>query len=177
MELLKLNYLEFKEEQEKKANECIDGKVYFAFGTSKEEVKTKLEEQGVSVENVVGIGAGGYILKECYDDVLKFFVKQSKELKEFTLNNLNEALVCEFANYELEISLSYSYKTFLTDVLGFTEAEIEENKDEINKAIADYKEDFYKYNWRRSLILWGYSSAFIKSKGYSLKDVIEYERR
>ena len=51
-------------------------------------------------------------------------------------------------------------KTFLTNVLGFTETEIEKNKDEINKAIADYKEDFYKYNWRRSLILLGYSSGF-----------------
>ena len=146
MELLKLNYLEFKKQQEEKANEFTEGKLFFAFGTTEEEVKTKLKEQGVSVENVVGVGAGGYILKECYDDVLTFFDKQSKELKEYTLNNLNEVLVCEFANYELEISLSYSYKTFLTNVLGFTEAEIEENKDEINKAIADYKEDFYKYN-------------------------------
>ena len=141
-----MNYKEFKEEQEKKANEFTEGKLFFAFGTTEEQVKTKLEKQCVSVENVVGIGAGGYILKEYYDDVLKFFDKQSKELKEFTLNNLNEVLVYEFANYELEISLSYSYKTFLTSVLGFTEAEIEKNKDEINKAIADYKEEFYKYN-------------------------------
>ena len=141
-----MNYKEFKGEQEKKANEFTEGKLFFAFGTSEEEVKTKLEEQGVSVENVVGIGAGGYILKECYDDVLTFFDKQSKELKEFTLNNLNEVLVYEFANYELEISLSYSYKTFLTNVLGFTEEEIEANRPEIDKAIADYKEDFYKYN-------------------------------
>ena len=141
-----MNYKEFKEEQEKKANEFTEGKLFFAFGTSEEEVKTKLEKQGVSVENVVGIGVGGYILKECYDDVLTFFDKQSKELKEFTLNNLNEVLVYEFANYELEISLSYSYKTFLTNVLGFTEEEIEANRPEIDKAIADYKEDFYKYN-------------------------------
>ena len=145
MELLKLNYLEFKKQQEEKANEFTDGKIYFAFGTS-EEVKTKLEEQGVSVEDVVGIGAGGYILRECYDDVLKFFVKQSKDLKEFTLKHLNEALMYEFANYELEISISYTYKTFLTNVLGFTEAEIVANRPEIDKAIADYKEDFYKYN-------------------------------
>ena len=141
-----MNYKEFKEEQEKKTNEFTDGKIYFAFGTTEEEVKTKLEEQGVSVENVVGIGAGGYILKECYDDILKFFDKQSKELKEFTLNNLHDVLTYEFANHELEISLSYSYRSFLTKWIGLTEEEIEENKDEINKAIADYKEDFYKYN-------------------------------
>ena len=141
-----MNYLEFKKQQEEKANEFTEGKLFFAFGTTEEQVKTKLEEQGVSVENVVGIGAGGYILKECYDDVLKFFDKQDKELKEFTLNNLNEVLVYEFANYELEISLSYSYKTFLTNVLGFTEAEIEDNKEEIEKAIKDYRIDFYKHN-------------------------------
>ena len=141
-----MNYKEFKEEQEKKANEFTDGKIYFAFGTTEEEVKTKLEKQGVSVENVVGIGAGGYILKEYYDDVLTFFDKQSKELKEFTLNNLHDVLTYEFANHELEISLSYSYRSFLTEWIGFTEAEIEENKEEIDKAIADYKEDFYKYN-------------------------------
>ena len=141
-----MNYKEFKEEQEKKTKEFTEGKLFFAFGTSEEEVKTKLEKQGVSVENVVGIGAGGQILKEYYDDVLTFFEKQSKELKEFTLNNLHDVLTYEFANHELEISLSYSYRSFLTEWIGFTEAEIEENKEEIDKAIADYKEDFYKYN-------------------------------
>ena len=34
-----MNYKEFKEEQEEKANEFTDGKIYFAFGTSEEEVK------------------------------------------------------------------------------------------------------------------------------------------
>ena len=42
---------------------------------SSNEVKTKLEEQGVDIENIVGVGAGTYILKEYYTDVLKFFDK------------------------------------------------------------------------------------------------------
>ena len=141
-----MKYKDFKKQQEEEANEFLDGKMFFAFGTTEEEVKEKLEAQGVDVENIVGVGAGTYILKECYDDVLKFFDKQAKELKEFTLNNLNDVLTYEFANHELEISLSYSYKSFLTEWVGLTEAEIEENKDEINKAIADYRKDFYKHN-------------------------------
>ena len=141
-----MNYREFKQKQEEEANQFTKGKIFFAFGTSEEEVKTKLEEEGVSVEEVVGVGAGTYILKKYYDDVLKFFDKQGKEFKEFTLNNLHDVLTYEFANYELEISLSYSYKSFLTEHIGLTEEEIDENKDEIKKAIADYKDDFYKHN-------------------------------
>ena len=99
-----------------------------------------------NIENIVGIGAGTYILKEYYTDVLKFFDKQAKELKEFTLNNLYDVLTYEFANHELEISLSYSYKSFLIEWVGLSEKEIEENKDEINKAIADYRTEFYKHN-------------------------------
>lgn len=141
-----MNYLEFKKQQEEEANQFTKGKLFFAFGTTEEEVKAKLEEQGVSVENVVGVGAGGYILKDSYNDVMAFFDKQAKELKEFTLNNLNDVLTYEFANYELEISLNYSYRSFLIEVLGFTEEEIEENKSEIKKAISDYRTDFYKHN-------------------------------
>ena len=141
-----MNYIEFKKKQETEANEFTKGKIFFAFGTSENEVKTKLEEQSVDIENIVGVGAGTYILKEYYTDVLKFFDKQAKELKEFTLNNLYDVLTYEFANHELEISLSYSYKSFLIEWVGLSEKEIEENKDEINKAIADYRTEFYKHN-------------------------------
>lgn len=141
-----MNYIEFKKKQETEANEFTKGKIFFAFGTSENEVKTKLEEQGVDIENIVGVGAGTYILKEYYTDVLKFFDKQAKELKEFTLNNLYDVLTYEFANHELEISLSYSYNSFLIEWVGLSEKEIEENKDEINKAIADYRTEFYKHN-------------------------------
>ena len=75
-----------------------------------------------------------------------FFDNQAKELKQYTLNNLHDVLTYEFANYELEISLTYSYNSFLKQVIGLTPAEIEENKEEIQKAIAEYREDFYKHN-------------------------------
>ena len=141
-----MNYREFKQKQENEANQYTEGKIYFAFGFSETEVKEKLDKQGVNGAEVVGIGAGAYVLKECYDDVLRFFDKQAKELKEYTLNNLNDVLTYEFANYEIEISLSYTYRSFLIEVLGFSEKEIEENKTEINRAIQDYKKDFYEHN-------------------------------
>lgn len=142
-----MNYIEFKTKQEEEANSFTDGKLFYAFGTTEEEVKNKLKANyNVEAEDVVGVGAGTYILKDSYEDVLKFFNKQAKETKEFTLNNLHDVLTYEFANHELEISLSYSYRSFLTEWIGLTEEEIEANKEEIKKAIQDYKEDFYKHN-------------------------------
>lgn len=142
-----MNYREFKAKQEEEANEFTEDKLYFVFGTSEEEVRRKLkEEYNVEAEDVVGIGAGTYIKKENYTDVMKFFDKQAKEFKEFTLANLYDVLTYEMANHELEISLSYSYRSFLTEWVGLTEEQIEENKEEINKAIKDYREDFYKHN-------------------------------
>lgn len=142
-----MNYKEFKEEQEKKANEFTDGKIYFAFGTAEEEVKRKLKEDyNVESSEVVGIGAGTYIKKEDYKEVMQFFDQQAKDFKEFSLANLYDVLTYEMANHELEISLSYSYRSFLTDWLGLTEEEIAANKDEINKAIVDYRKEFYEYN-------------------------------
>lgn len=142
-----MNYREFKKKQEEEANDFTDGKMFFAFGTTEEEVKAKLKnDYGVDASEVVGIWAGTYILKSEYDNIMKFFDKQGKESKEFTLNNLHDVLTYEFANHELEISLSYSYKSFLLEWVGLTEDEIEENKEEINRAIRDYREDFYKHN-------------------------------
>lgn len=142
-----MNYIEFKQKQEEEANAFTDGKMFFAFGTTEDEVKDKLKnDYGIDASQVVGVGAGTYILKDSYEDVLKFFDKQGKEQKEFTLNNLHEVLTYEFANHELEISLSYSYRTFLTEWVGLTDKEIEDNKEEIKRAIKDYKEDFYKHN-------------------------------
>ena len=142
-----MNYKEFKEEQEKKANEFTEGKLFFAFGTTEEEVKRKLKEDyNVESSEVVGIGAGTYIKKENYSDVMKFFSKQAEEFKEFSLANLYDVLTYEFANHELEINLDYSYKSFVIEWIGLTEEEFNANEEEILKAVNDYRKDFYKHN-------------------------------
>ena len=142
-----MNYIEFKKLKEEEANEFTKDKLFFALGFSEEEVRRKLkEEYNVEAEDVVGIGAGAYILKDSYNDVMKFFDKQAKEFKEFRLANIYDSLTYEFANHELEINIGYSYRSFLIEELDFTEEEIEANKEEILKAVNDYRIDFYKHN-------------------------------
>ena len=142
-----MNYIEFKKLKEEEANEFTKDKLFFALGFSEEEVRRKLkEEYNVEAEDVVGIGAGAYILKDSYNDVMKFFSKQAEEFKEFRLANIYDSLTYEFANHELEINIGYSYRSFLIEELDFTEEEIEANKEEILKAVNDYRIDFYKHN-------------------------------
>lgn len=142
-----MNYTEFRKLKEKEANEFTKDKLFFSFGFTEEEVRRQLKEDyNVEAEDVVGIGAGTYILKDSYTDVMKFFSKQAEEFKQFRLANIYDSLLFEFGNHELEINLDYSYRSFLTEELDFTEEEIEANKSEINKAIQDYRTDFYKHN-------------------------------
>lgn len=142
-----MKYTEFKKLKEEEANEFTKDKLFFSFGFTEEEVRRNLkEEYNVEAEDVVGVGAGAYILKDSYSDVMKFFDKQAKEFKAFTLNNVYDVLIYEFNNNELEINWDYSYKSFLTEKLDFTEEEIEANKSEIDKAIKDYRTEFYKHN-------------------------------
>ena len=141
-----MNYIEFKQMQHEEANTFSDGKLYFIFETTEEKVIEKLAENGLRPEEVVSIGSGTFIKKTDYEDFINFFSNQAKAFKEFSLNNIYDVLIYELANHELEINLGYSYKSFLTDWLDLSEEEIESNKEEINRAIKDYKENFYKHN-------------------------------
>lgn len=141
-----MNYKELKKKHEEEASEFSKDKIYFVFGSSKEEVIEKLAEKGVKPEEVYSMGAGGYIKKEYAEAFDSLVEKQAKEKKEYALANVYEVVYHELANYEAEISLSYSYNDILTIIIGFTPEEIEDNKEEINKAMKDYREDFYKYN-------------------------------
>jgi hypothetical protein len=138
--------MEFKKMQESKANEFINNKIFIAFGTTKEEVTRKLEEQGADTSSIIGLGAGAYVQEKDYKETMKFFDKIAKENHEFTLNNIYEVCKYEFGNYEMEISLSYTYDSFLREVLDLTTEEIKANVADINRAIKDYKKEFWEAN-------------------------------
>lgn len=141
-----MNYRELKKKHEEEASAFSKDKIYFVFGSSEEEVIEKLADKGVKPEDVYSMGAGGYIKKEYAEEFDSLIDRHMKEKKDYALANPYEVVYHELANYEAEISLSYSYNDILTIIIGFTPEEIKANKSEIDKAMKDYREDFYKYN-------------------------------
>lgn len=141
-----MNYKELKAKQEEEVNEFSKDNIIVILVSSKEEALAKLEAEGLTVEDVVNLGAGLYLKKESVPEYNELVKKHDKEFYEYYFNNVYEVTKYELWNYEAEISLSYSYHDILTKIIGLTEEEIEANKVEIDKAIADYKEEFYKYN-------------------------------
>ena len=142
-----MNYQELCNQHQKEAEEYTDGKLFFAFGSTKEEVTQKLyNDYGVTPEKVTGIGAGGYVLTEFLPDLNKFLLKQADEKKEYTLANIYEVVLYELWNYEIYISLDYDLYGLCSEILDLTDDEIQANKDEINRAWRDYKREFEKLN-------------------------------
>lgn len=140
-----MNYKELKAKQEEELNSFSKGNIIVLIGT-KEEALAKLEAEGLTVEDVVNLGAGLYLKKESIPEYNELIKKQDKEYFEYFFNNVYEVVKYEAANYEMEISLSYSYDEFLNKIIGLSDEEIAANKDEINKAIADYRKEFYEHN-------------------------------
>ena len=141
-----MNYKELKAKQEEETNEFSKDNIIVILESTKEKALAKLEAEGLTVEDVVNLGAGLYLKKESVPEYNELVKRHDKEFYEYYFNNVYEVTKYELWNYEIEISLSYSYHDFLTKIIGLSEEEIEANKPEIDKAIADYKEEFYKYN-------------------------------
>lgn len=141
-----MNYKELKAKQEEELNSFSKGNIIVILASSEEEIKNKLIEENITKEDVVYLGAGLYLKKEAIPEYNELIRKQDKEYFEYFFNNVYEVVKYEAANYEMEISLSYSYDEFLNKIIGLSDEEIAANKDEINKAIADYRKEFYEHN-------------------------------
>ena len=142
-----MDYKELLNQQQKEAEDFSDGKIFFVFGSSKEEVTQKLfKDYGVTPDKVTGIGAGGYVLTEFLPDLTKMLLNQADERKQYTLQNIYEVVQYYCWDYELYISLSYTLKSLCTDLMDLTEDEIQANKDEITRAYKNYCKEFEKLN-------------------------------
>ena len=141
-----MNYREFKEKQSEEMNEFSKDNIIVILESSEDKVEAKLEAEGLSVEDVVYLGIGLYLKKEAVPEYEALVEKQSKEEHEYILANVYEAVNYTCWNYEIEISLSYTYNDVPTKLLGLTAEEIEANKEEINRAFKDYRKEFYELN-------------------------------
>lgn len=140
-----MNYKKLKAKQEEELNSFSKSNIIVILEFTKEKALAKLEAEGLTVEDVVDLGAGLYLKKEAVPEYNELIKKHNKEFHEYFFNNVYEVIKYEAANYEMEISLSYSYDEFL-NIIGLSDEEITDNKVEINKAITDYKKEFYELN-------------------------------
>ena len=92
------------------------------------------------------IGAGGYILKEYTSEFYEIINRHFDEKKEYTLNNIYEVVKYYLWDFEMEISISMTLKELLEDFLDLSQEQIKQNATEINRAIDDYKKEFYECN-------------------------------
>ena len=140
-----MTYKELLDKQTQEANEFSKNKIYWLFG-SEDQVNQQIKERGHVPDDFIYIGAGGYLLKEYETEYNNLITRHSKEKKAYLLANVYEVVNYCYWDYEAYISLTYNYNTILTDLLGMTKEEIEANKDEIQRAKADYIREFEKLN-------------------------------
>lgn len=141
-----MNYNELLETHQEEASLFSKDKIYFIFASNETEFINKLSEYGLNPDDVLSIGAGGYIKKEYIKEFNDLLVKQAEEKKKYTLNHIYEVVLYYCWDYELYISLSYNLKTLCSDIMDLTPEEIKANKGEINRAYKDYCIEFEKLN-------------------------------
>lgn len=141
-----MTYEELLEKQKEETNQMVkDNKIMYFIGDSKA-IQRKMEDKGVNEDQLVYIGAGAYIKKDCYDEVNAMFDRHAKEQKQYTLNHTYEVVKHYLWDYEIEISLSYTYNDAIYKLVGLTKDEANERATDIKKAIEDYKKEFYEIN-------------------------------
>ena len=141
-----MSYQELLNDHETELNNFSKDKIFYFFGTSENEILNKMQEKNLKPADLISIGLSGYILKEYWPEFKEILNRQAKEQKEYTLNNIYEVVKYYCWDYEIEISLSYSYNDVLTILCDLNETEIKENETEIKRAFKDYKKEFYELN-------------------------------
>ena len=141
-----MTYKELLKKHEDETSQMVkDDKILYFIG-SKEDIQNKMKQKGVTANDLVSAGAGAYIKKEYYDEVEAMFDRHAEEQKQYALANTYEVVKHYLWDYEIEISLSYTYEDAIYKLVGLTKDEANERADEIDRAIKDYRREFYEIN-------------------------------
>lgn len=141
-----MTYKELLKKHEDETNQMVkDDKILYFIG-SREDIQRKMEDKDVTVDQLISIGYGAYVKKEYYDEVNAMFDRHAEEQKQYALNNTYEVVKHYLWDYEIEISLSYTYEDVIYKLVGLTKEEANERAKEIDKAFKDYRREFYEIN-------------------------------
>lgn len=141
-----MTYKELLKKHEDETNQMVkDGKILYFIGDT-EKIKQDMEDKGIQQDQLVYMGAGAYIKKECADEVNGMFDRHAEEQRQYALTHTYEVVQHYCWDYEMAISLSYTYNDIIHMFIGLTKKEALERKDEINRAIKDYEKEFNEIN-------------------------------
>lgn len=76
-----MGYKELTENHTEELNKFSKGKIYFIFVSTETELIRELNKRGLSPEDVMSIGAGGYIKKKYVKQFNDILLRHSKEKK------------------------------------------------------------------------------------------------
>lgn len=141
-----MSYKDLLKKQEDETNQMVkEDKILYFIG-NEDVILKKMEDKGVQQDQLVYVGAGAYIKKEYYDEVNAMFDRHVEEQRQYALSHTYEVVQHYLWDYEIEISLSYTYEDAIYKLVGLTKDEAQERAKEIDQAIKDYKREFYEIN-------------------------------
>lgn len=138
-------YLELKNNNQKRFNDFSKKYIYWIFAFDSKEFENKLKEHNLTKNDIISIGAGGFIKKEHKELYLQEMNRLNdndafKQIKHDDLE-VKKAFMYELANHEY--CITYNVDDTL-DALGITAEEIKKDprlKKILKEAVNEYLED------------------------------------
>ena len=138
-------YLELKNNNQKRFNDFSKKYIYWIFAFGSKEFENKLKEHNLTKNDIISIGAGGFIKKEHKELYLQEMnrLNENDAFKQIKHDDLEvkKAFIYELANHEYCIT---GYLGDALDALGTTEEEIKKDprlKKILKEAVNEYLED------------------------------------
>ena len=142
-------YVELKNNNQKRFDEFSKKYIYWIFAFSDKQFNDKLKEHKLTRDEIISIGAGGFIKREHKKLYLEEMnrLRRSNPFKQIKDDDVEvkKAFIYELANHEYCITYNLDYTL---DALGTTEEEIKKDvrlKKILKEAINEYLENIENF--------------------------------